>query len=212
MFKTIMFGTLPGSGRKAIDGALVSIEHFLEARPWIRRCVIHAGSDEVPRNDPANADGVNAAMEIWSNEDRDVAPDETPFSCFAVYRVEEILEKGSMDWPKGSVPGFTLISRNYPKAGASAEEVRAGYDRHPPLARRIHVGMAAYTRNWIKTRVPGDAEPFSSVSVLHFENLDDLVNRLYLTQEDRQSILEDAGNFMQPEKSFSLRAVCHVLN
>lgn len=209
MKKTILFGSAPGHGRSAIAALLPSLDGFLAMRPWIEACVIHVGSDEVPGVDPVNPDGTNVMLEVWGEEGNDLLPTEAPFPCTATYEVTEILEKGSMEWPVGPVPGFILISRNWPKDGASAEEIRTGYDNHPPLARRVHVGMDAYTRNWIDERNPQDAAAYSSVSILHFPDLDALVNKLYLNDEDRQAIALDAGGFMDRGKSSSLRAVCH---
>lgn len=209
MRKTILFGSAPGHGRGAIAALLPSLDSFLAKRPWIEACVIHVGSDEVPGADPVNPDGTNVMLEVWGEEGNDLTPADAPFACTAAYHVREIPEKGSMEWQVGPVPGFILISRNWPKAGASADEIRAGYDNHPPLALRVHVGMDAYTRNWIEERVPQDAAAYSSVSVLHFPNLDALVNRLYLNQADRDAISQDANGFMDRNRSFSLRAVCH---
>jgi len=211
MAKTILFGSVPAHGRSAIAGLLPQLEDFLAARPWIDACVIHAGSEVVPGANPVAPDGTNVVLEIWSAEGHALVPADLPFTCSAAYQVEEIPEKGSMDWPMGPVPGFTLISRNWPKAGARAEEIRAGYDNHPPLARRVHVGMDAYTRNWIEQRTPQDAAPYASVSILHFADLDALVNRLYLNDEDRQAIARDADGFMDRARSSSLRAECHKL-
>jgi len=215
MVKHILFGTFSGGDEQAdVEEMIAFTMDYLAARPWIEACVLHMEGEDLPpgpQADKTGAGGAEVVMEVWSQGDRKIVPEDAPFSCSAAYRVEEIVEKGSGRFPTGALPGVTMVSRVFPKDGLSTEAFRAGYDLHPRLALKVHVGMQSYVRNYVSGLVPGDAIPFGAIACLHFATDEDYTDRLYVDDDGRAAIAADVARFMDRERSTSMIARSFVL-
>lgn len=215
MAKQILFGTLDDKGALPKGaGVVADADAFIRKRPWISRAIVHVSRiDELTNTafGKAHPDGASAVMEVWTQEDRLVEPDEAPFHCIAAYQVNEIVEKGDARRDVGKLPGVTMVSRVYHKYGISRDAFREKYDRHPLVALRVHVGMESYTRHHIDAASPQDAEPFWGISCLHFASDEDYIDRLYTDDEARAAIAADVAGFMDREKSISMLARSFVL-
>lgn len=215
MAKQIFFGTLDGHDA-LVQGeeVLLAAGAFLDERPWISGCILH-----ISRLDALTSaifgkvppDGTNVAMEVWTPEGRAIVPDETPFDCFAAYQVDEIVEKGDGRFALGALQGVTMVSRVHRKCDISLDQFRLGYDRHPLVALRVHVGMESYVRHHINAATLQDAESISGISCLHFATDEDYTDRLYKDDEGRAAIATDVAGFMDREKSISMLARSFVL-
>lgn len=207
--RSILTGEAPGA--EAVPDPIV---RFVEARPWITRCVVHVAAPN-PQGPAAgwsdSPDGMNIAIDVWAADDRALDSTDAPLQQASVYAVEEIVEKGSGQFSPGALPGITLFSRNLPKPGLTAAEVRAGYDRHPLTALRVHVGMDTYVRNCTLSRSPQDAPPLASISVLYFPSEDAFLHGLYESEEGQQEIMRDVEGFMDTSRMMVVTARSHAL-
>jgi hypothetical protein len=211
MGKHIIIGRSRTGGRPAMAEVAAAFGEFLETRPWIERCAVHVAG---AIGDPPAPGEPDMAVELWtSREPLDWASEiaAAPLDAGAGYHLHEIIEKGDGVFPKGTLSGLTLVVFVRPRPGVEIGEVKARWDRHAPLARRVHVGMQRYSRNlieWIST--PG-ARPYIGVAVLQFATDADFLEGLWESPEGRAAIEYDVAAIWSPNDQLSLTARTEVL-
>lgn len=207
---------LLGSGGD--DGAQVAktLSQFLDARAWIERCAVHV-REEIKGADglvaPAT-DGPNVAIELWTTAEPQNWEDEImslPLEGVMAFQVEESVEKGNGVYPVGPLSGVTQISFFWPAAGVSMADIRARWGLHPPLARRVHIGMDRYTRNWVVRYETAATNHWCGISVLHYPDDESFRERRYESPEGRAAVAYDAAGFSQPGKRHQFNSRTWVL-
>ncbi len=215
MAKHILTGRAPGGENYPDPGPVVeSFSQFVSTRPWIERCVVHVATDDGLEPSAAerwNVAGPNVVVEFWTPEGSTIDAGETSLSDAAVYQVEEIVEKGEGVLSPGPMPGISLVSCMLPKPGLTLAQARAGYDRHPLTALWVHVGMHRYSRNCTQKVGTAGAIPYFGVSVLSFPTDQDLIERLWVSDEGRDAIWKDVDGFMDMSKVQGMNARTHAL-
>jgi uncharacterized protein (TIGR02118 family) len=145
---------------------------------------------------------LDALVELWVDD---------PAGAFATWRADPALGAGAgyvvdeavqrdypRTWSEGeSSPGIKAVYLIRPTPGISVEEfVRHWRDVHGPLALRHHIGAWKYVQNAVEERF-GDADPtIVGLAELHFPTVDDLVERMYDSEEGVQAIAADVAQFV----------------
>lgn len=113
------------------------------------------------------------------------------------YRIEELVEAGSVTTRPGNNPGVKVFAAVTALPGATREATRRHWDAHVPLALQIHVGMDTYVRNWVIGRSHGAPDLFG-FSMLHFPTCEDASLRYYAAPVDasRRRIRDDVAKFV----------------
>jgi hypothetical protein len=204
-----------GQQGKTLGQVSEALSGWLQSRPWIERCALHVRTEigAAPR-DPAKGKGFDVGVELWTSRepmDWEAEIGAAPLHDTAGYQLEEYIEKGDGVFPLGPAEGVTLVSFIWPAPGVAISEVRARYGRHAPLARRVHVGMAHYSRNWIeRVSTPGSI-PFNGVSVLRFPTDQIYLEQQYESDQGRAAVIYDVRGFLDFDKLLSFNARSQVL-
>jgi len=207
-----MIGTWEGT----LDGLVEAASAWLTGRPWIERCLVHVRTQLTGpgRSVPVVEGGPTAAIELWtSREPMDWGPEVAagPLQDASSYEVEEIIEKDAPPRPSGRMGGITLIALLWPAPGLSMSEVRVRYARHGPLARRVHIGMAYYSRNLTeRTHTPGST-PWFGASILWYPTEADYTERHYESPEGAGAIAYDIRGFLDAPRSVSFYSRSHAV-
>jgi len=122
----------------------------------------------------------------------------------ALYRTQE-----TVHWDELGVPGPPAVVLSYfvqRRADLSFEAFAAHYrERHAPLARVHHPGIARYVQNFVERRA-GDTAGIDAVSELWFRCEQDARNRFYRDDESRRVIAEDVRRFIDLRADFAFAA------
>ena len=111
----------------------------------------------------------------------------------ALYRVEEVLHWDELgDAPDAIVLAY-LVRR---RADLTFASFQSHYrERHAPLARVHHPGIARYVQNYVAPGA-GDPPPIDAISELWFKSETDARTRFYRDDESRRVIAEDVRRFV----------------
>jgi len=203
-----------GANYPEVAPVVEAFSQYIGDRPWIERCVVHVATTDGLEPSAAerwNATGPNVVVEFWTAKGSTIDASETPLQDAAAYQVEEIVEKGDGVFPRGPKPGLTLVSCILPKPGLTLAEARAGYDRHPLTAMWVHIGMDRYSRNCTQKIETAGAVPYFAVSVLAFPTEQDLIERLWVSEDGKEAIWKDVEGFMDMSKVQGMNARTHAL-
>jgi hypothetical protein len=107
-------------------------------------------------------------------------------------RVEETVEKDELPRPVGRAPGVKFLSLMTFQPDLPEAAARRLWAHHAPLARRVHIGMARYVRDWV---VGGDAF-FHGIAELHFPSVEAMTTRWFDSEAGRAAIAHDVGHFL----------------
>lgn len=155
---------------------------------------------------PGGSPAFDAVLELWAEDDgsaREVCAELAATAAADLYRVTEKVEKERLrNWPSGVVsPGIKSIYLARRKDGMTHEAMaRHWAETHAPLALKHHVGMWRYVRNTVEDTLTPVAEPWDGFAELHFRTSDDLINRMFDSDEGRAVILADIAKFSGPGK------------
>ena len=212
MAKHILTGrAAEGAGPSQLAPVVAAFSQYVSRRSWIRRCVVHVATDALAGalGPPRGADGVDVMVELWASTDAGDLAD-APLAQASAYRVEEMVEKGDGVFAPGPVEGIMVLARLTAKPGLSLSQVRAGYDRHPLTALRVH-GMERYSRHWTQEVLTKGATPFFGFSILHYATDEDRIERHYNSPEGRQEIREDLDSFLDYDRLLVMEARTHAI-
>jgi EthD domain len=117
------------------------------------------------------------------------------------YLITEVVEKDKQSFRLGQkAPGVNLVSAITWAEGRNDETGRQGWQKHGPLACRVHVGMTRYVQNYIELALTPKAPPYNGVALLYFPTVQDLEQRLYDTPQNAEVIAADVKSFVNLEK------------
>jgi uncharacterized protein (TIGR02118 family) len=130
---------------------------------------------------------------VWPRDDAEAAVAEaalTPYTS-AVHRAREVLHWDELDGrTEGAVALCYLVRR---RPDLSFEAFESHYrERHAPLARIRHPGIARYVQNF----VGAGAGPVDAISELWFRSEQDARARFYRDDQSRSVIGEDVRCFL----------------
>jgi uncharacterized protein (TIGR02118 family) len=155
---------------------------------------------------PGGSPAFDAVLELWAEDDgsaREVCAELAATAAADLYRVTEKVEKERLrNWPSGVVsPGIKSIYLARRRDGMSHEAMaRHWAETHAPLALKHHVGMWRYVRNTVEDTLTPVADPWDGLAELHFRTSDDLINRMFDSDEGRRVIMADIAKFSGPGK------------
>ena len=175
---------------------------------------VHTPSPEAP---PAQPDDVHAIWLLWLDGTVDALDaartvvDGVPMTAYLVdERVQWDYER---DWPVGEPsPGVKQLSFVRRLPPLTREEFAAHWnDVHAPLARIHHPGIWRYVQNVVVEPLTPDAPELDGVAELHFRTYDDLVHRMYDSDEGKALIRADVRNFLDVPAGWRMLATELIL-
>jgi uncharacterized protein (TIGR02118 family) len=111
-------------------------------------------------------------------------------------------------WDELGAPGPAAVALVYfvkRRAGLSFDDFATHYrERHAPLARIHHPGIARYVQNFVV--IPDADAPFDAVSELWFASENDARTRFYRDDESRRVIGEDVLRFLDLRRGAAFAA------
>ncbi len=149
--------------------------------------------------------------EFWLQQDRVVTAGEfaPPEGRQQMFRVEERIEKAELDRAPGVMAGIRLLSPLYPIEGAQPAQSVGFWDRHVPLALRIHVGMSRYVRDIVLDVMGEEPSPVFGVASLHFPSDEAIRDRFFDSPESIPEHAADLACFVG--KTVPMSAISHVI-
>jgi uncharacterized protein (TIGR02118 family) len=112
----------------------------------------------------------------------------------AHYRAREVLHWDEFAGADGDAVVLTYLVRR--RADLSFADFEAHYrERHAPLTRIHHPGIARYVQNFIEPQ-GAESEPIDAISELWFRSEDDARTRFYRDEESARVIGEDVRRFI----------------
>jgi uncharacterized protein (TIGR02118 family) len=126
--------------------------------------------------------------------ERDAAEAALAEQVSALYRVEEVLHWNELGGDAPDCVVLTYLVRR--RADLSFAEFESHYrERHAPLARVHHPGIARYVQNYVTSRAC-DPPAVDAISELWFRSDADARTRFYRDDESRRVIAEDVRRFV----------------
>ena len=184
----------------------------LKAESKIKRLVVNLVREKtLLSNGNVSSDDLAIYSEFWSGDDDVLSVVDVTAGPpgESVYHVTELIEKNERADQIGQTPGVLLFAPCYPLKGHSREQSRSFWDRHVPLALRVHVGMDHYVRNLVETPLSKEADPIFGIPALHFPDLASLQSQFYDKLESIPEHAADVADFVGAGHSYV--AVRYVL-
>ena len=207
MAKHMLFGH---SGGETLPMVVDRVSTWLTPRPWITGCVVHVGTTVDPQM-PLREGQADVAVELWTEDGLLVAGSDLPLKDATLYRVREIVEKGSGYPTPGPLPGVSMVASLMALPDLAPGEAVAGYDRHPLTALRVHIGMDHYVRHVTQACETPGADPYFGFSVLHYATDEDRVRRHYATEDGPRQVAEDVAGYLDMSRIRIMDARSHRL-
>jgi uncharacterized protein (TIGR02118 family) len=163
--------------------------------------------DGAPAEHP---DDVHGVWMVWLQDDVDpleAARMIVKARSITAYLVDEHVQWDyERDWPAGDpTPGVKRISfiRRLPTL-TRAEFATHWTDVHAPLARVHHPAIWRYVQNVVVEAITPDAPDVDGIAELHFRTYDDLVNRMYDSDDGRDAVQADVRRFIDTPRGWRI--------
>ena len=132
----------------------------------------------------------------WPRDDAERGAAEAALAAHtsALYRVDEVLHWDELDGRSDGAVLLTYLVRRRPDLSFAAFQSHYR-ERHAPLARIHHPGIARYVQNYIEPR-ERESAPVDAISELWFRSEQDARTRFYRDEESRRAIGEDVRRFV----------------
>ena len=178
---------------------------FDDAPPAIDGLVaysVHRPHPEEPPAQPLDAAGehVEGVVMAWVEGDVPLAPARWFDAPVTAYLVDERIQiEWTRDWSDGAVTPAIEQLAFVPRIASITHEQFAKHwsERHTPLVRVHHPGMARYVQNVITQPLTPDAHDFDGVAQLYFRTAHDLHERYFDSDEGQRIIFEDVAKFLE---------------
>ena len=141
---------------------------------------------------------------VWPDDPEVAATEAALARCTrSVHRMREVVHWDELGAPgRGAVVLVYSVKR---RADYSFDAFAEHYQqRHAPLARIHHPGIARYVQNFVTT--PADDAPFDAISELWFASESDARTRFYRDDESRRVIAEDVRRFIDLKRGGAFAA------
>jgi uncharacterized protein (TIGR02118 family) len=132
----------------------------------------------------------------WPSDEAECAAAESGLArhTSAQYRAREVLHWDELGEVAAGAVVLAYLVRRRPDLSFAAFETHYR-ERHAPLARIHHPGIARYVQNFIEHRAAGSA-PVDAISELWFSTEHDARTRFYRDEESTRVIGEDVRRFI----------------
>jgi uncharacterized protein (TIGR02118 family) len=157
--------------------------------------------DEPPTGPPDFAGvGVEGVVMAWIEGDAPLEPADWFDAPVTAYLVDERLQiDWTRDWPDGEATPAIEQLAFVPRVASVTHEQFAEHwsERHTPLVRIHHPGMARYVQNVITEPLTPDARDLDGVAQLYFRTAYDLHERYFDSEEGQRIVFEDVAKFLE---------------
>ncbi len=173
----------------------------------------HDPYDAVTAEQPA---GVQAVWMMWLDDDVDALAAVT--TCIGpsvtAYLVEERVQWDLLPAQRshGATPGVKRLSfvRRVPSLSRS-QFASHWIDVHAPLARVHHPAICRYVQNVVMDALTPDAPEVDGIAELHFRTYDDLLNRMYDSDDGRARVQADVRSFIDVPAGWRMLGTEHIV-
>jgi uncharacterized protein (TIGR02118 family) len=162
----------------------------------------------------AHPDDVRAVWMLWLDDDDDAltAANTVIQAPLTAYLVDERIQWDRVGDSTGrTTPGVKQISfiRRTPDL-PRAQFASHWTDVHAPLARVHHPAIRRYVQNVVVEALTPDAPDIDGIAELHFGTYDDLVTRMYDSDEGRAVVKADVRRFIDAPAGWRMVGTEHV--
>jgi uncharacterized protein (TIGR02118 family) len=173
---------------------------FDDAPPTVDGLVaysVHRPHPDEPPEQPLDVAGVVMA---WIEGDAPLQPARWFDAPVTAYLVDERVQiEWTRDWPDGAATPAVEQLAFVPRIPSITREQFAALwsERHTPLVRIHHPGMARYVQNVVVEPLTVDAPDFDGLAQLYFRTSHDFHERYFDSEEGRRIIFEDVAQFLE---------------
>jgi uncharacterized protein (TIGR02118 family) len=182
---------------------------FEDAPPPIDGVVAYSVHRPHPDEPPARPLRVDGVVMAWIEGDEPLEPAQWFDAPVTAYLVEERIQiEWQRDWPDGTVTPAIEQLAFVPRIAPLTREQFAEHwsERHTPLVRIHHPGVARYVQNVIIDALTPDARDLDGLAQLYFRTAHDLHERYYDSEEGERIIGEDVARFLERGKGWGFMA------
>jgi len=136
----------------------------------------------------------------WVEGDAPLAPAGWFDAPVTAYLVDERIQiEWTREWPDGAATPAIEQLAFVPRVSSITHEQFAEHwsERHTPLVRIHHPGMARYVQNVIMEPLTPDAPAFDGVAQLYFRTSHDFHERYFDSEEGQRIIFDDVAKFLE---------------
>ena len=158
---------------------------------------VHRPHPDEPLEQPLDADGLVMA---WIDGDAPLEPTRWFDAPVTAYLVDERIQiEWERDWPDGvATPAIEQLAFVPRIASITREQFAAHWsERHTPLVRVHHPGMARYVQNVVIETLTPDAHDFDGLAQLYFRTSHDFHERYFDSEDGQRIIFEDVAQFLE---------------
>jgi uncharacterized protein (TIGR02118 family) len=173
---------------------------FDDAPPAVDGLVAYSVHRPHPDEPPAQPLDVAGVVMAWVDGDAPLDPATWFDAPVTAYLVDERVQiEWARDWPDGvATPAIEQLAF-VPRIPSVTHDQFAEHwsERHTPLVRVHHPGMARYVQNVITEPLTPDARELDGVAQLYFRTSYDLHERYFDSEEGQRIIFEDVAKFLE---------------
>ena len=163
---------------------------------------VHRPHPDEPPPGQLDADGavIEGVVMLWVDGDAPLAPAGWFDAPVTAYLVDERVQiDWTRDWRDGAAtPAIEQLAFVPRIASVTHEEFAEHWsERHTPLVRVHHPGMARYVQNVITAPLTPDARELDGVAQLYFRTAYDLHERYFDSDEGQRIVFEDVAKFLE---------------
>jgi uncharacterized protein (TIGR02118 family) len=163
---------------------------------------VHRPHPEEPPQGPLDADGavIEGVAMAWVGGDAPLDPTRWFDAPVTAYLVEERIQiEWTRQWPDGEpTPAIEQLAFVPRVASVTHEQFAAHWsERHTPLVRVHHPGMARYVQNVITEPLTPVTRELDGVAQLYFRTSHDFHERYFDSDEGQRIVLEDVARFLE---------------
>jgi uncharacterized protein (TIGR02118 family) len=188
--------------RKVIAAIGGAFDNAPPAIDGLVRYSVHRPHPDEQRAEPLDVTnpGVEGVVMAWVEGDAPLEPVRWFDAPVTAYLVDERIQiEWARDWPDGApTPAIEQLAY-VPRVASITREQFAEHwsERHTPLVRVHHPGMARYVQNVIVEPLTPNARDLDGVAQLYFRTSHDLYERYFDSDEGRRIIFEDVATFLE---------------
>ena len=173
---------------------------FDDAPPAIDGLVAYSVHRPHPDEPPAQPLDVAGVVMAWIEGDAPLAPARWFDAPVTAYLVDERIQiEWTRDWPDGAATPAIEQLAFVPRIASITREQFAEHwsERHTPLVRIHHPGMARYVQNVVIEPLTPDAGDFDGLAQLYFRTSYDFHERYFDSDEGQRIIFDDVAQFLE---------------
>jgi uncharacterized protein (TIGR02118 family) len=173
---------------------------FDDAPPAVDGLVTYSVHRPHPDEPPTQPLDVGGVVMAWIDDDAPLEPARWFDAPVTAYLVDERIQiEWTRDWSDGvATPAIEQLAFVPRIASVTREQFAEHWsERHTPLVRVHHPGMARYVQNVITAPLTPGARDLDGVAQLYFRTSYDLHERYFDSDEGQRTIFEDVAKFLE---------------